>query len=182
MLRLIGINASQLAVAGGGFESIASVTAAGGESILTLTSIPSDYQHLQIRGWVARNTASDVPVQLRLNEDLVTLCSRHSIYGDGSSVSVLGDANYAEYIDNIGRTTGTTTGGTFITDIHDYANTSKYTTVRSIGGYDANGSGRIYLTSGLYLSTDAIDAVSVRIGGASFQAGSTFALYGIKAA
>jgi hypothetical protein len=124
------------AVAGGGFESIASATAAGGESILTLTSIPSDYQHLQIRGWVARNTASDVPVQLRLNEDLVTLCTRHNIYGDGASVtaSALTSTNRVSYIGQAVDTANI--GGVSIVDVHHYASSTKNKTVRSFTGWD----------------------------------------------
>jgi hypothetical protein len=54
VLKLLGVYA-QGVVAGGAYESIATVTATGTESTITFSSIPSTYQHLQIRA-LSRDT------------------------------------------------------------------------------------------------------------------------------
>lgn len=164
-----------------GFESIATVTTTGGETSFLFSSIPQTYTSLQFRGFVARNTTTEIVVQFRLNDDDITLSSRHSIYGNGATVTVLGQGSWSNVVDPVAYVIGTTTGGAFIVDIHDYASTTRYKTVRSFGGYDNNGSGRVNLTSSLYPVTSAITSVRVLLGGATFQAGSTVALYGIKA-
>jgi hypothetical protein len=68
--------------------------------------------------------------------------------------------------------------GAGIVDILDYANTNKYKTLRALAGVDFNGSGRVGLTSGLWQSTSAINAITLE--GSSFVQYSSFALYGIK--
>jgi hypothetical protein len=71
--------------------------------------------------------------------------------------------------------------GAGICDISDYANGNKYKTVRTLAGYDANGSGEVALNSGVWLSTSAI--TQIRIASSSlgdWGANSQVALYGIK--
>jgi hypothetical protein len=72
------------------------------------------------------------------------------------------------------------TYGVFIIDILDYANTNKYKTVRTLGGYDANGSGVVSLRSNSWRNTSAITSVKFYTGGTTSD--SRFALYGIKGA
>ena len=69
--------------------------------------------------------------------------------------------------------------GTGIIDILDYADTSKYKTVRTLFGYDANGSGYIAFSSNLWQSTSAITSITMTpVNGIAEY--SSFALYGIK--
>jgi hypothetical protein len=49
-------------------------------------------------------------------------------------------------------------------------------------GYDANGSGKVSLYSGLWRSTSAIDSVVLVQNAGNFAQNSQFALYGIKGA
>jgi hypothetical protein len=65
-------------------------------------------------------------------------------------------------------------------DILDYANTNKFKTTRTLEGYDANGSGNVSLTSGLWQSTSAINSITITAVG-TFNQYSQFALYGVKA-
>jgi hypothetical protein len=53
--------------------------------------------------------------------------------------------------------------------------------VRTLNGYDANGSGNLYFTSGLWMSTSAISTLKIEgLQGSAFLSGSSFALYGVK--
>ena len=164
------------------YESIATVTASGGESSLTFSSIPSTYTHLQIR-YIARNQAAsgDDPLDLQFNGDYTNSNYKtHRLHGDGSSASA--DA-YSYPIGSTANGNGNAntyyTGG--VIDILDYANTNKNKTIRSLSGWDGNGSGQIYLISELWLNTAAINTIKISL----FSSGtlgqySTFALYGVK--
>jgi len=179
-MPILGIIASSKLGATSSYESIASVTVgAGGSSTIDFTSIPSSYNHLQIRG-IGTTTSS--PSQLiRFNSDSGSNYSHHYLAGDGASPSAGGGAN----ADSIFINYGSTTSGTFspsITDIIDYADTSKYKTTKSLSGYDANGSGLILMYSGNWRNTAAITSITIFTPGGDFRQYSTFALYGIKGA
>jgi hypothetical protein len=62
----------------------------------------------------------------------------------------------------------------------DYANTNKYKTLRTLNGSDANGSGVVQLRSGLWMSSSAINAITLSTSAGNFNQYSSFALYGIK--
>jgi hypothetical protein len=70
--------------------------------------------------------------------------------------------------------------GCVIIDILDYTNTNKYKTVRSLGGYDNNGSGYTALFSGLWLNTAAITSIQVGALYVSDNIYSRISVYGIK--
>lgn len=183
---LIGVIASSGGAAGGlnDFESIATVTASGSSATLQFTSIPSTYQHLQIR-MLTRSTrsASSSNIYIGFNSDTNTSnYYGHMLQGDGSSASAAG---------KIGSTTSfmsatsaaSNTSGIFsgvVIDVLDYANTNKYKTSRGLSGYDANGSGLIYLASGLWMSTSAITSIELTDPLGNFASGTVAALYGIK--
>ena len=59
-----------------------------------------------------------------------------------------------------------------------FPSNTKYKTVRSLDGYDANGSGYISFNSGLWMSTSPITSISFSL--TSFTDGAQFALYGVK--
>jgi hypothetical protein len=70
-----------------------------------------------------------------------------------------------------------------VLDILDYASTNKAKTTRHLLGYDNNGSGAIYLSSGRWGKTplEAISTITLTSGsGSTIQQYSSFALYGIK--
>jgi hypothetical protein len=161
----------------GSYESIATVTVgAGGSSTLTFSSIPATYSHLQIRV-LAQNGNTDKNLGIRFNGDTATNYSRHLLYGTGASALATADVTVA-YVDAYISPTGGF--GAAVVDILDYANTNKYKTTRALGGYDANGSGWMTLTSGSWRSTVAINSITIYAFANSFAQYSTFALYGIK--
>jgi len=169
------------------FESIATYTVgSGGASSITFSSIPSTYAHLQLRAFV-RTTRTGGPdiLGVRYNSDSGNNYADHLLYGDGSSAQVDKDTSYPQQnvhrISSDADTTGIFSG--FVIDILDYANTNKYTTLRSLGGYDANGSGRTVFNSGLWMNTNAVNSIYLfSVYSENFKQYSHFALYGIKAA
>ena len=167
------------AAAGGDYESIATVTAAGGETSITFSSIPSTYQHLQIRFTSNAGTNDNY---MRFNSDTGTNYIWHNLYGDGASAAAYTPGTGQTKVSaGYGSTNASSTySGAAVCDILDYANTNKYKTTRSLSGFDENGSGYVLLHSGLWLNTAAISTIVIFPNSGSIKANSKFALYGLK--
>lgn len=158
------------------FESIATTTLSGSSSTITFSSIPSTYKHLQIRGLILAASGYTVA---NFNSDTATNYSRHYLGGNGSTTAAAGTANTANPIIAGNYAFVGTYPNVFICDILDYADTTKYKTVRSMAGADNNSTGGwIELDSTSWRSTSAINRIDLT--GATYLTGSTFALYGIK--
>ena len=169
------------------YESIATVSVgSGGVADVTFNSIPATYTHLQIRGIGRSNRAANFDtLRLQANSDTASNYATHGLYGDGSSAASFAEVPQAfmQFYRIGGANAGANTFGAICIDILDYANTNKFKTARSIGGADNNGSGEIYLVSGLWRSTSAITSLKLSPGvGTNFLQYSQFALYGIKGA
>ena len=165
------------------YESIATVTVgSGGSSTITFSSIPSTYQHLQIRG-IGRSDRSGQPsdqIRYRLNGDTGSNYTYHELLGNGSSASAYGQGSGVGIAGTItGPTATASVFGTAVIDILDYADTNKYKTLRFLSGYDNNGSGQILLGSSLWMNTAAVNSITLAAI-ASYVQYSSFALYGIK--
>lgn len=159
------------------YESIATAVGTGSSNSITFTTIPSGYKHLQIRG-ILLGSSSDV-VQVAYNSDTTaTNYYYHRLQGTGSGTPNAAAGNIRRLFDTNGSGSSYLA---FVTDILDYADTNKYTTTRSLSGYDANGSGLIDFESNLWKNTAAITTIELSLtGGIYFSANSHFALYGIK--
>jgi hypothetical protein len=157
------------------FESIATVTVgSGGTGSITFSSIPSTFTHLQLRSFaLSSSTASSGTLTIN-----GTGGKTHWLSGNGSVASAAYDGTTMFFPLVQGSTTSAFGS---VTDFLDYSNTNKYKTVRTLGGFDANGSGFVNLTSNLWLSTSAITSITVTAVG-TFNQYSSFALYGIKGA
>lgn len=170
---------------GGDFESIATVTVgSGGATEMVFTSIPSTYQHLQIR-LIARNNdgnvSTDDPIFLRFNGDTGSNYTRHYLNGNGSSAGAgASTSQTASEAHGLVPKHGTQIYGAAIIDILDYASTTKNKTIRTFTGYDANGAGTVAIVSGLWMSTAAVNAIRLYTTPTMKQY-TTAALYGVKA-
>ncbi len=171
------------------YESIATSTVgSGGTSTITFSSIPSTYEHLQIRALSKndRSTDTEATYVLKFNSDSTSANYRsHRLIGDGSSASASDIGNQSGiyvYASSTSNNSLNNIFGASVWDILDYKNTNKYKTVRALGGNDINGSGgRITLASGLWMSTAAVNNITLTLdGGFNFTQYSSFALYGIK--
>lgn len=150
----------------------------GGAANVEFTSIPDTYAHLQLRLFASATSNTSGAIQINGNTT-VTNYWTHTLLGNGSSASATAYNNtYVPYY--------TSTGSNYsvsIIDILDYTSTSKLKTLRILGGYDANGSGYVFLQSLNFNSTSAITSIKLLIDGSTnWNNGTHAALYGIKRA
>ena len=181
--NIVGLLSDGVVAAANSYESIATVSSAGSSNFLDFTSIPSTYKHLQIR-WISRNTAAGDQLGMQFNSDGGSNYARHELSGFGSSANAYASTGQVQ-ITGVGfeslSSSGANIFGAGVIDILDYTNTNKYTTVRSLTGYDTNGGGGVGIVSGLWLNTAAITKITMnQQSSGNFASGTTFALYGIK--
>jgi hypothetical protein len=179
-----------LGVVPGDYDSISTVTVgSGGSSTISFASIPSTYQHLQLRMIGRTNRSSTVDaMSLRFNGvSTGSAYAWHDMIGAGTGgggdpfAEALASQNEIKFYRATGATAASSIFGVVVIDMLDYANTNKNKTVRYLGGQDQNGSGEIILGSGLWTSTNAINQIDITsFTGNSFVQYSQFALYGIK--
>lgn len=174
----------------GAMIPIATVTvSSGGSSSISFTSIPSTYEHLQLRGIGRTNRSANGDYSLiSVNSDTSTSnYTTHYLQGNGTSAAAGAYVqSYGGALLNRWAAASDTSNvfGAAIVDILDYSNTNKYKTFRNIGAVDNNdANGQINLQSTLWLSTAAVTSLTITPGaGTSFNQYSHFALYGIKRA
>jgi hypothetical protein len=162
-------------------------TLVGGTAVssITFTGIPATYKHLQVR-YLARTSrsAGSEDLIMQFNSDTGSNYSTHYVLSAGSGTPAAGGASTQTfmYIPTTTSSTATTSiFGVGVVDILDYANTSKYKTMRALGGEDRNGSGTVALESGLWQNTSTISAVTLKtISSNNFVEYSRFSLYGIR--
>jgi len=178
---ILGVLASSRPAAAGDYESIATATFSGSALSVTFTSIPATYAHLQIRGF-ARTPSGNDQIDLRFNSDTGNNYSMHGLSGNGSSASAEGYGTQNRIFNVNSPISNSDIYCVSVIDILDYANTNKYKTVRTLQGYDANGSGIIAFNSGSWQSTSAVTSITLAARSYNPTSISTFALYGIKSA
>jgi hypothetical protein len=174
------------AAAAGDYEQIATAFGTGSSGVITFSSIPQTYKHLQVRA-VAKNNSSNTETarQTRITYNGVTtaLYSYHQLLGTSGSVN--GNEWFTSTADiryGFGSAGSNTTGAFYATifDILDYTNTSKNKTLRGLGGGLDGSFSRIQLGSGAYVGTDAISSLTFTLGTGNYDAATRFSLYGIK--
>lgn len=164
------------------YESIATVTVgSGGASDITFNSIPSGFEHLQIRfnGFYSGSASS----LMQINGDTGSNYTYHYLGRAGSSTVVAGGGGSQSNI-FIGNTPQTYPSYplSHIIDILDYKNTNKYKTIRLLSGADTNGNGApwVGLMSGAWLNTNAITSIKLYPSTGTLNQYSKATLYGIK--
>jgi hypothetical protein len=162
-----------------------SLTSAGSYNF---ASIPQTFDHLQLRifgrSTFDRGSGNVDPVNnyLRINGDSGNNYAYHSIVGTGATASAGGATAASAMVLGGSNPALRTLSGVYsniIIDILDYRNTNKNKTVKAIGGYDANGTGIVYLLSSFLNSTAAVTSLNI-FNDADYAIGSRFDLYGIS--
>lgn len=183
MSPMLGIMASSISgsISSSSFESIATINLSG-TSTGSFTSIPATYVSLQLRFITTSNLAS----YMRFNGASTSGdYNGHYLWGDGTAVYA-SSASALTSTDTLYPGSGPQTATNpyvGIIDIHDYASTTKNKTIRNLVGQESNNSNsRIFITSGLRVSTAAISSIEFYVLSSTFAAGSSIALYGIKGA
>lgn len=158
----------------GTYEPIATTTLSTNTATVTFSSISGTYTDLVLVcvGTVVSGIHNNL---IRFNSDTGTNYSRTYMYGDSSSTFSGTSANQTAlafpYFDSISNMT--------ITHIMNYSNTTTYKTALS---RNAQPSGTTTAEVGVWRNTSAITTVTITKGNQDFVTGSTFTLYGIKAA
>jgi len=193
-MPILGIIASQnysrVAPDNGAMFPIAMVNVgSSGSSTIDFTSIPNTYKHLQIRGINQVGYSSNTlgGLNLRVGNGSIDTGSNyayHYLRGEGSGTPSAGAASSASFISASTTRLASTDTSTFaavVIDILDYASTSKYKTVRCLGGVDANGSGYLNFNSGLWTnSSNAITNIRLYCNDGNFNQYTQIGLFGIK--
>lgn len=169
------------------FHHLETVRLGSSTASVTFTNLGqySDFQHLQIR-YVVRSSISDVVDELFIyfNGDTGSNYSNHYLRSNGSSITSNANSSYGKLYDWGNTITGNTAPansfGVGVMDILDPFETSKYTTVRTLGGSPYSNAGYIALNSGLWQNTSAITTMEFDLPTSAFLAGSRFSLYGLK--
>jgi hypothetical protein len=153
------------------YEAIATTTLGSNAGSVSFTSIPSTYTDLVIVCNIKLSSASTVYTQV--NGDSGNNYSKTSIEGDGTTAASSRNSNINSPL--FGYSGSTTGWGTTIINYQNYANTTTNKTFIGRGSY----TDYVVASVALWRNTAAITSILV---GGSFATGSTFSLYGIKAA
>jgi len=164
------------------YEPIASTTLATATGTVDLTSIPGTFTDLII---VVQGTTTidNGDVQMYFNNDTTSgLYSKTQMEGDGTS-ALTGRTTGANFIGlNSNLLNDDIIPSIIFLQFNNYANTTTFKTVLSretMWGTAAKGTA---LRVGLWRNTNAITSVSLKVNGSTWKSGTTFVLYGIKAA
>ena len=162
------------------YEPIASTTLGSDSASVTFGSggtLAQGYTDLIL---VAQQTQTSggSPLRLRFTGDTGSNYSTTQINGNGSRVE---SRRYQEtYLSLDFDTSSTSTSATaHLIQVMSYSNSNVFKTVLSAAARGAAGVDRHV---GLWRSTSAITSLTVVMASGSFKSGSTFSLYGIKAA
>lgn len=159
------------------YTPIATSTVTGSSTTtITFSSIPATYTDLIVVS--NYKSAGNNYLMMRFNGDTGNNYSRTETQGTGSTISNFQGSNepYA-YISSVYAPTGQM--AMFTSNIMSYANTSIFKTVLSRGNNATIGTSMVV---NLWRSTSAINTILLTPIGTGFDVGSTFNLYGIKAA
>ena len=155
------------------YEAIATTTLSTTASNVDFTSISGSYTDLVVVV-DAILSAGNNSFGFRYNSDTGNNYSFTYLFGDGSAATSGRQSNVS--IADSGYISGTRS--TNIVHIQNYSNSTTYKTTIAKSAISTNG---IETTAGLWRSTNAITSIAI-YSASSFLTGSTFTLYGIKAA
>jgi hypothetical protein len=162
--------------AGNTYESIATQTLGSAAATVTFSSIPGTYTDLVLVSAGSNSALNDI--KLRFNSDTGNNYSETLLLGSGSSAITARGSNISGLVHNY--TDSSIASAT--TNILNYSNstTNKTTLTR----WNATSSSDPYVAAyvGLWRNTAAITSITVFVASGTMSTGSTFSLYGIKAA
>jgi hypothetical protein len=160
------------------YEPIATTTLGSAASSVTFSSISSSYTDLVLVSNLYGNGGA-ANVLVRFNSDTGSNYSSTTITGNGSSASSLRNTSTDSiFMINSGSSLNGA-WGTFIMSVNNYSNATTNKTALARFGAAGN---EVTSTVGLWRNTNAINAIEIRTSSNTYLAGSTFTLYGIKAA
>jgi hypothetical protein len=162
------------------YQAIATTTLASVATSYSFTSIPATYTDLVlVLNSIANSTAFHIYAQF--NSDTAANYSQTILYGTGTSAASTRETSQNQARYSYGAAVRTTSPTTTIITIFNYANTTTYKT--SIARNNRASDGVDAIVSLWRKTPEAINNIQIyNSAGANFAIGSTFTLYGIKAA
>jgi hypothetical protein len=163
------------------YEPIATTALGSAAATVTFSSIPSTYTDLVLVCNVKATTTSNAYLRVRYNTDTSNNYSITVLSGNGSAASSARGSNTSVAYLNYNYAMPTTMETAIISNIQNYSNTTTYKTAITRSNAASQG---VEAMVTLWRSTAAINniVISTDNGGAILDTGSTFTLYGIKAA
>jgi hypothetical protein len=166
--------------AGPTYEPISTQTLSSNQSSVTFSSIPQTYTDLVLVMWTKPYTSSEGSIKLNWNSDTGSNYSNTYLTGEGSSAIGARNSNGTSIGVSYGNSLNNPRQPIYIVNIMNYSNTTTYKT--SLTRTSAND---VYVDAwvGLWRNTSAITSITINVTYIfDIGAGSTFTLYGIKAA
>ena len=157
------------------YEPIASQTLGSAAASVTFSSIPGTYTDLRLVGIGATSTTGR-NILVEVNSDTANNYSSTLISGWSSSAGSTRQANEAN-IRGYFQVGTDANVSTYTVDLMSYASTNVNKTLLLTGGHGSE----VYRMVGLWRSTSAITAVTIRPNTGNWNSGATFSLFGIKA-
>jgi hypothetical protein len=168
-----------------GYVSLATYTAAGGESLITMSGIPGGYSSLIVRisAQITAAFANNNGLRVKLNGDSGTNYQYNYIDSYATAVQGAASAGTTSMPPNdcFPSTFQTNNFGAAILTFPDYATTTKFKPMTFYAGMNDSSSGIRYNRAGgaLWSNTSAITSITFEPQ-YTFGANSTFSLYGVK--
>jgi hypothetical protein len=164
---------------------IATQTLTAGAVSVTFSSIPSTYTDLVFV--VNAQQGAGAPIYVRVNGSSSSIYSTTSMRGDGSTATSVRFNATGSGIDGLGvwvQDEAFPDSSSFGIITYNFMNYSNTTTYKNVLIRYSNAVSTAGSNVSLIQTTSAIDSLTIRNGGVApnFVAGSTFTLYGIKAA
>ena len=166
------------------YVALATQTLGSSTATVTFSSIPATYTDLvavlSVRG---ANAANSGAAFFTVNNDTSSLYSNTRLYANGTSALSIRESNQTQT--RVGEIVwNNATAGIFspcIIHLMNYSNTTTFKTFLTRNSSTTTDT-LIDQFVELYRSTSAINRIDFNCGGSNFATGSTFSLYGIKAA
>lgn len=162
------------------YYQIASTTLSNTSNNVSFASIPSNYTDLVLVLSLKQSAASGSNPYFYFNNTTGVTCSTTLMYGNGSTTGGTRFSS-ASTFPLFWWTNLTDTSFAFQSTVHinGYSNTTTYKPVIARSSDATKGT---ETTANQWQSTSAISQINIAIGSNAFAIGSTFSLYGIKAA
>lgn len=164
------------------FELITTAFGTGSSGVITFTSIPQDYKHLQIR-YTAKNSSTATQMNITMNGITSGVYIRHSLLGNGTGAATSTASSTSQtsiqLVESMANSTTANAVNAGVIDILDYTSTTKNKTIRAFYGMVDNIT-RVYISSGLYNQTTAVSSITLTASANNFASLSRFSLYGIR--
>ena len=159
------------------YEPIATNTLGTAVSTVTFSSITGTYTDLVLV--FQGGSSTDANIRMQVNGDTASNYSWTQLGGNGTSVASFRNSSDTSWLMNRYAYLSNNLNANFIFNFNNYSNTTTNKTVINRSNSAANGTDT---TVGLWRSTTAITSITFSLSGGNYIVGSTFTLYGIKAA